>query len=182
MPRLRHAHRPRESASVPLGAIAALLLLAAMLLAQPASAERVMLPEPPAGRGDACVEPTDVMRRDHMEFILHQRDVTVHQGIRTSRHSFTGCIDCHAVTKADGSLARHDDDEHFCAGCHKFAAVRIDCFECHADRPPAAREDAAVRPGADKPATTRPGDDEPGIPLLSGLPGAPCQRDAEPRS
>ena len=30
-----------------------------------------------------CVEPTDDMRKNHMEYILHQRDATVHEGIRT---------------------------------------------------------------------------------------------------
>lgn len=95
-------------------------------------------------QGEMCVEPTDIMRRDHMEFILHQRDATVHQGIRTSRHSFKGCIDCHSANDEQGALIRHDDERHFCAGCHQFAAVRIDCFECHTDRPlqPAAQASA----------------------------------------
>ena len=42
-----------------------------------------------------CVEPTDVMRRYHMDFLLHQRDKTVYKGIRTKRHSLQGCVDCH---------------------------------------------------------------------------------------
>ena len=85
--------------------------------------------------GAMCVEPTEIMRRSHMEFILHQRDETVHRGIRTSKHSFAGCIECHSTNDDEGALVRHDDSRHFCAGCHVYAAVRIDCFECHTDRP-----------------------------------------------
>ena len=29
---------------------------------------------------------------------------------------------------------RYPDPDHFCAGCHLYASVKIDCFECHADR------------------------------------------------
>jgi hypothetical protein len=101
----------------------------------------------PENDDPGCVEPTEIMRRDHMEFILHQRDATVHLGIRTSKHSFKGCIDCHSTRDDDGALVRHDSEQHFCAGCHVYAAVRIDCFECHTDRPekPAARLGAMGR-------------------------------------
>ncbi len=89
----------------------------------------------PEGEGVKCVEPEDVMRRDHMNFILHQRDETVHQGIRTSKYSFAECIDCHVQPDKKGNIAAADDKEHFCNSCHEYAAVTIDCFECHADRP-----------------------------------------------
>jgi hypothetical protein len=35
----------------------------------------------------------EIMRRDHFEFITHQRDLTVHQGIRTK----IDCFSCHAT-------------------------------------------------------------------------------------
>jgi len=28
-----------------------------------------------------------------------------------------------------------DDPQHFCRTCHDYAAVRPDCFQCHASRP-----------------------------------------------
>ncbi len=84
----------------------------------------------------SCVEPTDVMRRDHMKFLLHQRDVTVREGVRTNKYSLAGCINCHAQATAEGEIIRIDNPNHFCAGCHEFAGVNIDCFECHSDRPP----------------------------------------------
>jgi hypothetical protein len=89
----------------------------------------------PEGEGVECVEPEDVMRRSHMKFILHQRDETMHEGIRTSKYSLAECIDCHVQPDENGLIASIDDKEHFCNACHQYAAVTIDCFECHADRP-----------------------------------------------
>jgi len=84
----------------------------------------------------SCVEPTDVMRRDHMKFLLHQRDQTVYEGDRAKKYSLAECINCHAQAKAGAEIVRIDNPDHFCAGCHIFAGVDIDCFECHSDRPP----------------------------------------------
>ncbi|MFT4650560.1 MAG: hypothetical protein ACI8XX_002186 [Polaribacter sp.] len=83
----------------------------------------------------SCVEPVEVMRRDHMEFLLHQRDQTVKEGIRSPKYSLTGCIDCHAQPVEGAEVVRIDNPNHFCAGCHQYTSVKIDCFECHADRP-----------------------------------------------
>lgn len=85
--------------------------------------------------GVKCVEPEDEMRRHHMDYILHQRDKTVHEGVRTKKYSLAICIDCHVQPDKDGNIASFESDEHFCSTCHNYAAVQIDCFECHADRP-----------------------------------------------
>jgi hypothetical protein len=82
--------------------------------------------------GTQCVEPPEVMRRQHMSFLKHQRDDTVHGGIRGAKHSLRGCVDCHA-SPASGSVAKASGD--FCSSCHQYAAVKIDCFECHASKP-----------------------------------------------
>lgn len=87
-----------------------------------------------AVKGERCVEDTATMRRDHMRFLEHQRDATVHGGIRGAKHSLKGCIDCHASPKT-GSVAKAETD--FCVACHRYAAVKIDCFECHATKPAA---------------------------------------------
>ena len=94
-----------------------------------------LLPEIVRGKGEQCVEPTDVMRRDHMEFILHQRDETMHRGIRTSRHSLKECIECHVQTDSEGEYIPIDDPKQFCSSCHEYASVRMDCFQCHATTP-----------------------------------------------
>ena len=49
-----------------------------------------------ADKLDQCVAPTEDMRRNHFEMIKHQRDLTVHQGIRKTDDSLSGCVDCHA--------------------------------------------------------------------------------------
>ena len=125
-------------------AAVALALVAGLLLATAARpADRVPLPVlVKAAKGDACVEPLPVIRRDHMKFLLHQRDDTVHQGIRGARHSLVGCIDCHAARDDAGQWVRIDASGQFCESCHAYASVKIDCFGCHAALPVAAFRDA----------------------------------------
>ena len=82
--------------------------------------------------GDRCVEDTAYMRKNHMKLLLHQRDETMHKGIRTTKYSLKNCINCHASTK-DNSVIGSDD--HFCQSCHTYAAVSLDCWECHASTP-----------------------------------------------
>jgi len=115
-------------------------LLAAAVLWLPAMARAgdPLLPVVPEAQRrvsetQGCVEPTEDMRRNHMNYILHQRDETVHEGIRSKQHSLEECINCHVSSAADAPRA--SSEQHFCKSCHTYAAVRIDCFECHADRP-----------------------------------------------
>ena len=119
--------------------------VAAAAFAAAAIADDHRMPELPAAKGERCVEPTEIMRRRHMEFILHQRDETVHRGIRTQKHRFVNCIDCHVQRNAAGDWPRHTDDDHFCSVCHRYASVSMDCFQCHADRPREAYKQAGER-------------------------------------
>lgn len=114
----------------------ALLLLAAWPAAATAATadSRVPLPAADAGAGEQCVEPVEFMRRNHMELLLHQRDETMHRGIRTKRYSLRNCINCHAVD-GTGQPVTLDDPEHFCVSCHRYAAVKLDCFQCHTGTP-----------------------------------------------
>jgi len=90
-------------------------------------------PQKPAS-AEQCVEPVAVMRRDHMKFLTHQRDATVINGERETSYSLVGCMNCHNPASASGEVVRYEDPQHFCAECHAYASVKIDCFECHADR------------------------------------------------
>ena len=96
-----------------------------------------------------CVEPVEVMRRDHMKFLLHQRDATVLEGERDSKYSLTGCMDCHNPASANEKVIRYEDPQHFCASCHNYASVSIDCFECHADRGLAKSQQSSLTQGFD---------------------------------
>jgi hypothetical protein len=87
-----------------------------------------------AAKGTQCVEDTATMRRDHMELLKHQRDDTVRGGIRGAKHSLKDCVGCHAGARTASVAAAPGD---FCVSCHTYAAVTIDCFECHAGKPAA---------------------------------------------
>jgi hypothetical protein len=82
-----------------------------------------------------CVEPVEVMRERHMEFILHQRSETMREGDRAGKYSLEGCIECHNAPAEDGKVASAQTPEHFCSTCHTYTAVQIDCFSCHSDKP-----------------------------------------------
>lgn len=84
------------------------------------------------GKGGQCVEDPKFMRSNHMKLIVHQRDLTVRQGIRGSKYSLANCVECHA-SKVNHSVL--GSDQNFCQGCHTYAAVKIDCFECHSSKP-----------------------------------------------
>ncbi|MCP5279885.1 MAG: hypothetical protein H6935_16245 [Thiobacillus sp.] len=85
-----------------------------------------------ASTGDKCVEDTQFMRRNHMDLLKHHRDDTMRKGIRTTRHSLKKCVECHASEKT-GSVAASKED--FCAACHSYASVKLDCWDCHATKP-----------------------------------------------
>lgn len=118
-----------------------MLVLVIAMLSPTLFADSLRPPLPKAKQSagpNKCVEPVVEMRKNHFEYILHQRDRTVHEGIRTKQHSFTGCINCHVTANKSGEFPRHTSKEHFCSACHQFAAVNIDCFMCHNDRPDSA--------------------------------------------
>ncbi len=84
--------------------------------------------KPDIGRGGQCVKDPQWMLKNHMYLLKHQRDETVRKGIRDEQISLKNCIECHASTKDDSVIAREDS---FCVACHRYEAVKIDCFECH---------------------------------------------------
>lgn len=112
----------------------AVLVGVSALLAVPSfeAVAGVNLPKLERGKGEACVEDTDIMRRHHMNMLNHQRDKTTREGIRTTRHSLKGCIACHAGSQT-GSVASVQGD--FCMACHVYTGVKLDCWDCHSDKP-----------------------------------------------
>lgn len=89
------------------------------------------LPNIDIGKGGECVKDTQWMRKNHMHLLKHQRDETLRKGIRDDQISLKNCIDCHASVKDDSVIAREDS---FCVACHKYEAVKLDCFECHSGK------------------------------------------------
>jgi len=123
--------------------LAMICLLTALALTSASALAGAPKPDIPKGKGDKCVEDTDFMRKNHMEILLHQRDETMHRGIRTKQHSLKECIECHVVNDDAGQAVNHLNPKHFCVQCHQYTSVSIDCFECHASRPRAKKVTAA---------------------------------------
>ena len=101
-------------------------------------------PDIPRAEGEQCVAETDLMRREHMDLMNHQRDETVIQGIRGNPYSIVGCVDCHAQKDESGKAVRVDAEGQFCQSCHVYAAVKIDCFGCHAAVPTPVKKSASL--------------------------------------
>lgn len=106
-------------------------------------AKSYIVPGSRAAQLEQCVEPTEVMRRKHMELIRHQRDKTVHQGIRSTKHSLSGCVSCHTSYEDGGQAISIVAEGQFCQTCHAHTGVTLDCFDCHASMPTDHLLDAA---------------------------------------
>jgi hypothetical protein len=104
-----------------------LLLGCLLLFVSPAWAAQTA-PKIDIGKGGQCVEDPQWMRKNHMHLLKHQRDETMRRGIREEKHSLKNCIECHASTRDNSVIAR---DDSFCVACHRYEALKIDCFECH---------------------------------------------------
>ncbi len=107
------------------------LALLLILMISFGSVSAVPMPKLDIGLGGHCVENPGYMRQNHMHMLKHQRDETVRQGIRGGKFSLSECVNCHASKPDDNVLG---GSAHFCQGCHEYAAVKIDCFECHSSK------------------------------------------------
>jgi hypothetical protein len=120
------------------GIVAGFLLLAAFLAtaADGSAVTSARVPQPviEAARGASCVAEPGFMRRNHMDLLKHQRDDTLRRGVRQTKYSLKECIACHASQRTNSVTAA---SSNFCQSCHAYAAVHIDCFECHANQPQA---------------------------------------------
>jgi predicted CXXCH cytochrome family protein len=116
-------------------------------LAAQAAGDSHVVPGSRAATLKHCVAPTPFMRRNHMELILHQRDITVHTGVRSTKYSIEDCVACHVSYTAENKSIPINGEGQFCDTCHEYAAVHLDCFECHATVPvPALKNGVAGDP------------------------------------
>ena len=119
-----------------------------------------------AVQGTQCVADPDFMRRNHMDLLKHQRDDTVRRGIRSAgpsqaassppvgrreaswgrgsdaKFSLKECIACHANQK---TMSVTKEESNFCVSCHTYAAVKLDCFECHTSKSGAVAQKGATK-------------------------------------
>ncbi len=100
------------------------------------AAGRVPRPSISVDAGTQCIDTPEVMRRTHMDMLKHQRDRTVHLGERGVKVTLNACIDCHAGKGAGAAAGSAvGNPQAFCESCHRYAAVKLDCFECHQPKP-----------------------------------------------
>ena len=99
---------------------------------------------------EQCVEPTEMMQKDHFDFLYHQRDDTVIDGIRTKQHSLANCVDCHVSYDKSGTAIPINSEGQFCQTCHVETAVNIDCFTCHATVPREKQVNASLKNNINK--------------------------------
>jgi len=110
----------------------AYLLIAIAVMVGAAMAESPVIPK---ALGDPHPEGNLFMRINHMKLMKHDRDLTVHLGDRDIKYSLKECIACHVVAGPDALPISVENEHHFCRACHDFAAVKIDCFQCHNSKP-----------------------------------------------
>ena len=77
------------------------------------------------------------MRINHMKLLRHDRDETMRLGNRDTQYSLKECVACHAVMGPDALPISVKEEGHFCRSCHEYAAVKVDCFQCHNSKPDA---------------------------------------------
>lgn len=92
-------------------------------------------PAIPEASGDPHPEGNAYMRRWHMTMMRHDRDITMYEGERGLNASLGACFECHTVRDEAGTPVTVSDERHFCRVCHDYAAVKVDCFDCHRSTP-----------------------------------------------
>lgn len=113
------------------------VLMMAALLGAPVLAEG-LLPNIPKAIGEPHPEGNEYWRINHPALLSHDRDMTVVDGVRNIDASLAECVSCHAVKGPDAAPVTVESDQHFCRACHDYAAVKIDCFQCHNSVPDVA--------------------------------------------
>ncbi len=95
----------------------------------------VAVPTIPKAEGGSCVAPPEDMRKNHMEYLKHDRDLSVQDGVKNIDASLKECVACHVVRDDIGKPVSAESPKHFCRSCHDYAAVKLDCFSCHNSKP-----------------------------------------------
>lgn len=78
--------------------------------------------------GKKCIEPAEVMRKEHMQLLNQWRDAALRDGntvyVNGEGKTFeislqNTCLDCHS------------NQEQFCAACHNYTSEKPYCWDCH---------------------------------------------------
>ncbi len=77
------------------------------------------------------------MRRVHNDLLLTHQHEGVREGRQAPQRSLQGCVNCHAAP--DQQHAQGGSEMAFCDSCHEYAAVSLECFQCHSSTPEETR-------------------------------------------
>lgn len=75
-----------------------------------------------------CVEPKEVMRKDHMKILDEWRDEVVRNGERGVIHVGGSIFE---KSLQNGCMMCHSNKSQFCTECHGYAGVKPYCWDCH---------------------------------------------------
>ncbi len=103
-----------------------------------------VFPDIPKASGEPHPEGNEFWRVNHPRLLRHDRDLTLREGEREITASLASCVACHSVNGPDSKPVSYESGEYFCRVCHDYAAVRIDCFQCHNSLPPELSEGAML--------------------------------------
>lgn len=110
--------------------LALVLLPAWYAAARPGSGQA---PELELPRDSAtCIEDVETMRSHHVALLNEWRNLVVRDGLRTDTSS-TGVVRPMSLTGT--CLGCHGKAETFCTRCHDYSAVKLPCWDCHAEEP-----------------------------------------------
>ncbi len=118
-------------------AVSILIVLGFITLFVQSEGSTVSVPDIPEALAGSCVAPPEEMRKNHMNFLKHDRDLKVQDGVTNIKSSLKECVACHVVKDEADMPVSYESPEHFCRSCHEYVAVKIDCFSCHNSKPDA---------------------------------------------
>ncbi len=79
-----------------------------------------------------CIAPRGYMRTSHMRLLVDWRDSVVRHGMHSYRAS-SGRTYAMGFTGTCLSAGCHANKADFCDRCHNYAAVSVNCWDCHVD-------------------------------------------------
>lgn len=124
----------------------ALVALSLFASQEPSDDSTISVPSLPKAIGGECVASPEIMRKNHMVMLQHDRDLKIKDGITNIDYSLKECIACHVVKDDAGMPVSYDSPKHFCRSCHDYVAAKPDCFSCHNSKPDEAVAMIAANP------------------------------------
>ena len=77
-----------------------------------------------------CVAPLGYMRTSHMQMLMDWRDAVVRHGLHSFK-AFNGKT--YTMDLTGTCFSCHTNKAEFCDRCHNYAAVSVQCWDCHVE-------------------------------------------------